>query len=420
VQIPASSGDQSKSIPARYALALLASLAGLLLREMLSPFLGASNPYHAAWAAVAFSAWYCGIGPTILTAFISMFGVWYWFLPVYHSFALQDPKTEIPGMIGFVLLSGFIAVLGEVNLRSKARLQQEIAERLRAEKELERERSAVESRIEERTQQLNNTIKQLNIQAAERLRAQLSLSALSARLLQLQDEERRRIARELHDSAGQTLVALDIQLSIIQMKTQNLDGFLTAAVADSVSLVQEASCGIRTMSYLLHPPLLDEAGLVSPLQWFVEGFAERSGIQVELTISQKFGRLPREMELTLFRIVQEALTNVHRHSGSPTAQVELNRNETDVTLLIRDQGKGTSKSGLDQSNRETYKIGVGIRGMRERVHQLGGKMEFLSGEPGTILEVTLPLHLIHEVNTFQYSDAATRTTPLPAIGYGRD
>jgi signal transduction histidine kinase len=145
------------------------------------------------------------------------------------------------------------------------------------------------------------------------------------------------------------------------------------------------------MSYLLHPPLLDEAGLASPLQWFVEGFAQRSGIRVDLKISQQFGRLPREMELTFFRLVQEALTNVHRHSGSPTAQVELSRAETAVTLLIRDQGKGMSQPKENQSGQELYKIGVGIRGMRERVHQLGGTMEFLPGNPGTILRVVLPL-----------------------------
>jgi PAS domain S-box-containing protein len=796
---------------------MLATVAGLLVREMLAPFFGAANPYHAAWVAVAFSAWYCGVGPAILTTFVSMLGVWYWFLPPYHSFALEEPRTQIPGMIGFLVFSGFIIVLGEINRRSKARVQQEIAgrlstkreltqkeeerfvanERLRAlmtalpvgvsfsddrtcqtirgnpaaiaqfevdpednlsasapdlsaagrqmrffqngramsnvelplqravsenreiapmefevqlpsgrrwiaessaapihdargdvvggvavhaditerkqaeealrvseeryrlvaetmlfgvvhqdaegkiiainpaakrilgrddeeflgstsireeqytihedgspfpgaehpsmvalrtgkpsfgvvmgvfnpkthdyrwikvdavpsfrpdrstpfqvssvfeeiteskraeealrdsearfraffeqaavgiasvsidgkyldanqkfcdllgrpreevlqmtiaqathpdfvaadaehlyqlqageasqysveklyvrgdgsyvwanstvfplrnadgsikgfakviedissrkqaEMELARERSALESRIDERTHQLEKTIKHLNIQAAERERAEVSIRTLSARLLQLQDEERRRIARELHDSAGQILAALNMELSIIQMKTQNLEGDLTAAVGDSLSLVEEASRGIRTMSYLLHPPLLDEAGLASPLQWFVEGFSERSGIRVELKISPSFGRLPREMELTFFRIVQEALTNVHRHSGSPTAQVELSRSETEVTLQICDQGKGISEPKLNQSSEESYKIGVGIRGMRERVHQLGGTMEFLSGNPGAILKVTLPLYRIPGAETSQYSKTATSKT----------
>lgn len=818
------SGETRNSIAVRYGFAVLAALTGLLLREMLSPLFGAANPYHAAWAAVAFSAWYCGAGAAVLTTFVSMFGVWYWFLPPYHSFALQEPRTQIPGMIGFLVFSGFIIVLGETSRRSKARLQQEIAERLcakqkltekeeerfaaserlralmtalpvgvsfsedrtcqniqgnpaavaqfevkpednlsasaldpsapgrqlryfqngrelsdvelplrravdenreiapmefevqmpsgrrwiaessaapihdargdvvggvavhsditerkqaeealrvseeryrlvaetmlfgvvhqdadgtiiainpaakrilgrddeeflgstsirqgqytihedgspfpgaehpamvalrtgkpsfgvvmgvfnpkthdyrwikidsvpsfrpgwstpfqvssvfeeiterkraeealresearfraffeqaavgiasvsidgryvdanrkfcdllgrpleqvlqmtiaqvthpdyvaadaehlcrlqtgkatqysveklyvrgdgscvwatstvfplrnadgsikgfakviqdissrkQAEMELARERSALEYRVDERTHQLEKTIKFLNIQVTERERAEVSIRALSARLLQLQDEERRRIARELHDSAGQILAALNMELSIIQMKTQNLDEDLMAAVADSVSLVEEASRGIRTMSYLLHPPLLDEAGLASPLQWFVEGFAERSGIQVELKISPGFGRLPREMELTFFRIVQEALTNVHRHSGSPTAQVELNRSETEVTLRICDQGKGMSETKPNQSSEEFYQIGVGIRGMRERVHQLGGTMEFISGNPGTILQVTLPLYRISGVEASQYSETAIPgTTRLSGNG----
>jgi PAS domain S-box-containing protein len=818
------SGDISNSFTARYGLATLAALTGLLLREMLSPLFGAANPFHAAWAAVAFSAWYCGMGPAILTTLVSMFGVWYWFLPPYHSFALDDPRTQVPGMIGFLVFSGFIIALGEMSRRSKSGLQKEIAERLsarraltrmeeerfaaserlralmtalpvgvsfsddrtcqtikgnpaavaqfevnpednlslsaldpgapgrqfrffqngreltdvelplqravsenreiapmefevqmpsgrrwiaelsaapihdargdvvagvavhfditerkraeeamrtseeryrlvaetmlfgvvhqdaegkiiainpaarrilgrddeeflgstsvreekytiredgsafpgaehpamvalrtgrpslgvvmgvfnpkthdyrwikidavpsfragqstpfqvssvfeeiterkraeealresearfraffeqaavgiasvsvdgryvdanrkfcdllgrpreevlqmtiaqathpdyvaadaehlcqlqdgeasqysvekmyvrgdgscvwatstvfplrnadgsikgfgkviedissrkRAEMELARERSSLESRIDERTHQLEETIKYLNIQATERERAEVSIRALSARLLQLQDEERRRIARELHDSTGQILAALNMELSIIQMKTQKQDDDLTAAVADSVSLVEEASRGIRTMSYLLHPPLLDEAGLASPLQWFVEGFAERSGIQVELKISPCFGRLPREMELTFFRIVQEALTNVHRHSGSPTAQVELNRNETEVTLRICDQGKGMSEAKLNESSEETYKIGVGIRGMRERVHQLGGTMEFISGNPGTILQVTFPVYRISDSETSQHSGTAVpKATRVPGNG----
>ncbi len=304
---------------------------------------------------------------------------------------------------------------GDGSIKGFAKVIEDISIRKQAEAELERERAALESRVEERTRQLNNTIKHLNIQVAERRRAEGSLSALSARLLQLQDEERRRIARELHDSAGQTMAALDMQLSIIQMKTQDLDGDLAAAVADSISLVQEASRGIRTMSYLLHPPLLDESGLASPLQWFVEGFSQRSGIQVELKISQGFGRLPREMELTLFRIVQEALTNVHRHSGSPTAQVELNRSETAVTLLICDQGKGLAKPEPDQPSQESSRFGVGIRGMRERVHQLGGTMKLHPGEPGTILQVVFPLDVIREIETSRYSEAASPTTLLPGI-----
>jgi len=150
VESSTKSGDINNSIAARYGFAMLATVAGLLVREMLAPFFGAANPYHAAWVAVAFSAWYCGVGPAILTTFVSMLGVWYWFLPPYHSFALEEPRTQIPGMIGFLVFSGFIIVLGEINRRSKARVQQEIAGRLSTKRELtqkEEERFVANERL---------------------------------------------------------------------------------------------------------------------------------------------------------------------------------------------------------------------------------------------------------------------------------
>jgi len=239
--------------------------------------------------------------------------------------------------------------------------------RKQIEQELARERSALESRVEERTLQLKNTIEFMNIQAAEKERAEVSIRTLSSRLLQLQDEERRRIARELHDSAGQILAALDMQLSIIQAKTQHLESDLTSVVNDCVSLVHEASRGIRTMSYLLHPPLLDEAGLASTLRWFVEGFTQRSGIQVELKISPQCERLPREMELTFFRLVQEALTNVRKHVVAASVAIGLRYGVNTAELTIEDVGR-TRTPALPGS-------GNGLNGMRERAVLARGTLE---------------------------------------------
>ena len=219
---------------------------------------------------------------------------------------------------------------------------------------------------------------ELNTDITDRKRAEDTLRQMSGRLLQMQDEERRRIARELHDSAGQMLVAMDMNLAVVQRESQQLSAAAAGACHESLELVREMSKELRTMSHLLHPPLLDEAGLPSAIQWFVQGFAERSRIPVTLDLSPDLGRLSNESETTLFRIVQEALTNIHRHSGSATASIRINRNSREVRLEIVDQGKGFS---LDTKRISTGAngTGVGIQGMRERVRQLGGRLHIDSG-----------------------------------------
>jgi signal transduction histidine kinase len=172
-----------------YFVAILAALVALLLRKMLSPLLGTDNPYHTVWAAIVFTAWFCGVGPSIVSTLISVLGVWYWFLPLSSSFALQNPRSEISGMVGFLVFSSFIIALGGANRRSKARSEREVAERKRIEDELRRTQAQLESRVHERTAELNT--------------ANQNLRQLSAQLLHAQDEERRRLARELHDSVGQ-------------------------------------------------------------------------------------------------------------------------------------------------------------------------------------------------------------------------
>jgi PAS domain S-box-containing protein len=206
---------------------------------------------------------------------------------------------------------------------------------------------------------------------------------LSGRLLRTQDEERRRIARELHDSSGQILAAMQMNLTPLEEEARNLSPEFAAGIRQTVELVEELSKELRTVSYLLHPPLLDEAGLPSALRWYVEGFAERSKIEVQLELAPNLGRLPSDMEMTIFRIVQECLTNIHRHSGGERANIRLDRSAEEVCLQIRDNGQGMPPSNDGRSGAQTARSGVGIQGMRERVKQFGGRFEIQSNKNGT-------------------------------------
>jgi PAS domain S-box-containing protein len=215
----------------------------------------------------------------------------------------------------------------------------------------------------------------------QRKRSEENLRELSARLLQLQDEERRHIARELHDSTGQMLAALSMTLTPLVQGRNTIDPVSRNLVEESLRLIHELSDEVRTFSHLLHPPLLDEVGLSSALRLYLEGFAERSKIQVDLEIPADFGRLPREVETAIFRVVQECLTNIHRHSGSAVAKISILRADSEVRVTAEDKGKGISharRSETELSDRE----GVGIRGMRERVRQLGGTLQITSSVDG--------------------------------------
>ena len=210
-----------------------------------------------------------------------------------------------------------------------------------------------------------------------------------ARLLQLQDDERRRIARELHDSVGQTLAALAMNLSAVRLDFERMAKTVNA-LSDSENLVRDMSSEVRTISHLLHPPLLDEAGLQSALRWYVDGFALRSKIDVDLDLPDNFDRLPRESETAIFRVVQECLTNIHRHSESPIARIRLRQRDNEVVVEIADKGKGIPPE-LKQDLASNGTPGVGIRGMRERIRQLGGTLEINSNDSGTVVTVHLPI-----------------------------
>ena len=227
----------------------------------------------------------------------------------------------------------------------------------------------------------------------ERKRAEHSLEQLTGRLLQLQDEERRRIARELHDTTAQNLLAIVLNLETLVQKASTLPKEFVDAISECQSLCQQSQAEIRTLSYLLHPPMLDEAGLILALEWLIDGFSRRSGISVDFAAPPDFRRLPSQMETALFRIVQESLTNIYRHSGSTTAEVQLERGESQVRLQVADHGRGIAATGngVDPTVRRTETLGVGISGMRERLRQMGGLLEVRSNGAGTSVTAVLPL-----------------------------
>ncbi len=484
-------------LASRYALAILAALVALSLRHLLIPLLGFDNPYHTAWLAVAFSAWYCGVGPSVVTALVGALGVWYWFLPPFHSFALQD-RTEVFGIVGFLAFSGVIIALGESSRRGfEARFRMaavvnssddaiitknldgvitswnkaaervfgyaaeeavgqnitliipydrryeetEILARLRrgeridhfdtvrvrkdgtplevsltispvrdvagqiigaskiardisARKRVERELRESEQRFRTLADALDTQVQirtqELQRRNAEILRQSDQLRELSGRLMSIQDEERRRIARDLHDSAGQNLAVLAMTLARIEDEAKHDPAQLSQTVEEARDLIEGLSQEIRTTSYLLHPPMLDEFGLSSALGMYLEGLEKRSGLSIELSIPADFGRLAPEVELAIFRLVQECLTNIHRHSGSKTAVIRINRAPDKIYAKVQDHGRGMSPERFAEVQSHGAGVGVGIRGMRERVRQAHGELTVDSNALGTTITAIFP------------------------------
>jgi PAS domain S-box-containing protein len=225
----------------------------------------------------------------------------------------------------------------------------------------------------------------------DRKRAEAELQELSARLIHSQDEERRRIARELHDSTGQALMAIVLNLGVVSKGAAKLSQQARDAVSESSTIAKQCLREIRTLSYLLHPPVLDEFGLASALRCYASGFAQRSGIHVDVDIPQELSRLPTAVEMTVFRIVQESLTNVHRHSGSKKAEIRLLVHPDYARVEVKDYGRGINSNGANHKGREIQGLGVGIYGMRERVKQLGGELQIDSGKQGTTVRASLPI-----------------------------
>jgi len=479
--------SKTAATAARYALGILAGVGALLLRDALSPFFGQDNPYHTAWIAVVFSAWYCGVGPSIVTAAISAIGIWYWFLLPFHSFTGKG-IPEISGLLGFLVLSAVIIALGESTRRN-------ILNRERAEEELRKAHEELETRVMERTAALEQRTAELAEKAtlldmandgvfiktargtisywnrgAERLygwsiaealgkpasellqthfpvpheeiekldvwegelshltregrritvasrwtllrdkngspsgwmeintditgrkSAEEAARRLSGRILTLQDDERRRIARELHDSLGQYLAALKMHLDILILS----DGKQVALLSECTGIVEQCLRETRTISHLLHPPMLEEAGFGSAARWYVEGFAQRSRIEVSLSLPPTLRRLHRDIEIALFRVLQEGLTNVHRHSASMRVEIRVTLDDRQVQMEIQDFGQGISPRVLRQLLDGAARTSVGIAGMRERARELGGSLQIDSGTQGTLLKLVLPLPDPHE------------------------
>lgn len=258
----------------------------------------------------------------------------------------------------------------------------DITEIKRAEENYRRLAETLDAEVRART-------KELEERNAEVLRQSEQLRQLSWQLLHTQDEERRHIARELHDSAGQTLAVLGMNLSTIVRDAREKAPEVVKCAEETEKIVQNLTKEIRTTSYLLHPPLLDDIGLSAALPWYVQGLSERSGLDISLKMADKFGRLPREMELVIFRLVQECLTNIHRHSGSRQAEIQIVQEPDRVIVEVRDQGQGIAADKLSEI--QTRGAGVGIRGMRERLREFHGEMSIQSSNAGTVVLVSIPV-----------------------------
>jgi len=474
-----------------YVLAALAVVAALFLRRLLDPLLAGPDPYQTIWLAMVFSAWYCGIGPSIVAALMAVFGIWYWFLPPYHSFALKG-QADIFGVLTFLAFCAVMIGLGEGTRRIILKHEQ-------SEEELRKAQEELESRIATRTEELQQTLAEvgekgalldlandaifvktasgtisywnegaerlygwtmaealghaphdlfrtefpiplaevqekyrwegelrqtkrdgtqiivasrwtalrdasgkpvgwleINTDVTARKRAEESARSLSGRILSLQDEERRKMARGLHDSLGQYLAGLKMNLNLLS----SIDEKRVRIASECSEIVDQCVTETRTISHLLHPPLLDEAGFGSAARWYVDGFAERSAIGVNLNIPPNLDRLHKDAEIALFRTLQESLTNVHRHSGASAVDISVREEPGQICLEIGDNGRGIPKAQLTQL-REGDGGGVGLAGMRERVRELRGAMEIQSDDRGTKVRVVIPLPQRTSVDSVQ-------------------
>lgn len=360
----------------RFAIALAGAAISILLRALLEPVLGHAGFYVTVYVAVVFCALVCGVWPSIVCAVVGTTGVVYWLVDTRGSLVIHDQR-EIHGLIACLLICPALIALGEANRRKQLRLN-EAQEKL-------------EHRVAERTAQLSRALSELESEIAVRKGVEERLRGLSVHLMTIQDEERRHIARELHDSAGQTLAAIRMSLAILEQEQPvAANPKIEKLLCDLNALTDDALKEIRTTSYLLHPPLLDEAGFASAARWFVAGFTKRSGIQVQCDVPDNAERFPEAVELALFRVLQESLTNIHRHSGATAATVKFAHNHDGIELHVSDNGRGLSSEQLKRLRESDGGAGVGIAGMRERLRGLGGQVVVQSNGIGMTLTARLP------------------------------
>ena len=362
----------------RYGLALGITILALAIRWLSNPVLGDLGPFLSVYAALTLAAVYLGAGPAILTAVVGLIGSTHWFL-LQDRFKLES-RSDLAYSAGFLLVAGIIILLAERN--RKALLQVEAA------------RQTLGQKVDERTRELQIALANLQAEIKVRAEAEEARRRISARMLNIQDEERRRIARELHDSIGQTLAALKMTVSSLSNAAPSSvqsSPAISKRWGEVNSLIDEAIRETRTVSHLLHPPMLDELGFAAAASWYVAGFARRSGIEVKLEFPEEPPRFADSMDLALFRVLQESLTNILRHSGSTKAEIHLELSGQELVLSIKDFGKGISQDQVEKFMTAGTHVGVGLSGMRERVRDLGGKLELQSLGPGTTVRVTLPI-----------------------------
>ena len=269
-----------------------------------------------------------------------------------------------------------------------SKIARDISGRKRVERELHESEQRFRALADVLDTQVQFRTQELQRRNAEILQQSDQLRDLSGKLMFAQDEERRRIARELHDSAGQNLAALGMGLTRIENDAKHDPNRLSESIKDAQNLIQELTREIRTTSYLLHPPMLDESGLSVALHWYIDGLAERSGLSIELQIPDQLGRFAPDVELAIFRLVQECLTNIHRHSGSKTAVIRIANAPDQICVEVQDHGKGISQERLAEI--QSRGVGVGIRGMQERIRQSHGQLTIDSNVLGTTITAVFP------------------------------
>lgn len=259
----------------------------------------------------------------------------------------------------------------------------------RAEEALRKAHGDLGRQVQERTSELESTLSAFREEVSVHQKTEKKLRELSLSVLRIQDEERRRVARDLHDTVGQTLTALKLTLSALETAVTR-DPKTTDFLAELNGLADQALQEIRATSYLLHPPLLDEAGFAAAAAWYIDGFNKRSPIQVRLELPEGV-RLPGSVEIVLFRVLQESLTNITKHAGAATVDVLLQVDPKAISLSVRDYGKGISAEKLAKMNSSGADVGVGIAGMRERLKELGGRLAIESDSTGTRLNACVPM-----------------------------
>ena len=370
----------------RYAVALLAMTAALALQSLFQPILGASGHFLSIFPATVLAAWYCGLGPAALSTILGMLAANLLFVSPYEPLGSLTERNLVLELL-FLLICAAIIAVGESGRRALLRLG-------RTHETLLRSRTQLKFRVRQKTAQLQQSNRDLR--------------DLSVRLLRVQDDERRRIARDLHDSTGQALTALKLELAGIEHELAPRNPELARRLASSIEDARMISNELRTISYLLHPPLLDELGLGSALRWYVDGFEKRCGIAVNLELDITERQSP-DMETMFFRVVQECLINIHRHSGSAVASIRLSQTERQFVMEVEDEGRGMSADELSAiASGET--LGVGLRGMRERISDFGGELEVLSTGQGTKVRAVIPI----DVRSPRAIQAQTATDVLSA------